>query len=472
MAEAVATMIGDLARKWEIPLIFVLLFCLYLSNCFYYMSSTDTIPAILLPFNILDRGTITLDNFMPYYNGTANWWGTYYFTPTHDHIVSSYPIVVPVLATPLYIPAFLLTKLMGVPIDMGNHTFFLMVYAMEKLAAGFIAALAGVVFYLLLRELFSRRVSLIGLALFALGTSTWTIGSQGLWQHGMSELLLCLILLTVVKGMKAMKTWHFILLGVLSALLVFNRPTNGLLLIPALYYALRSGLRPALAYVVSGAVVAVPFLAYSLFYFGSVFGGYSGLGASLTIDGLIPYRLAGLLASPSRGILIYTPIVILALAGLFYVKGLKEPKLRHVLYLFALAAVGTIVTYSTFPVWWGGGCYGPRFFTDIIPVIVLFVVLFINEVMGWPDGDKKKAMLAVIVILAVWSIAVQAVGAYLYPVYGFQWGHGQTITVENQSKLWDWSDTQLGESLNGIFNRSAGYNYIIENGSVKVVPSG
>src|SRR5271157_629303 len=462
--------LADFFIKWEALIIFVVLFTLYLSNCFYYMSSTDTIPAVLLPFNILDKGTLTLDNFMPYYNQTTNWWGTYYFYESQGHVVSSYPIVVPLLATPLYLPAFLMTKLLGIPIDMGNHMFFLIAYAMEKLAAGFIAALAGVIFYKLLREMFDRKISLIGLAVFALGTSTWTIGSQGLWQHGMSELLICLILLIIAKGMKTKKTWHFILLGALSALLVFNRPTNGLLLIPVLYYALRSELKSALAYIISGAVVAIPFLAYSLYYFGSIFGGYGGLGSSLTIDGLIPYRLAGLLVSPSRGLLIYTPIAILALAGIFYVKGIKEPKMMRVLYLFGLAALGTILTYGAFPVWWGGGCYGPRFFTDIIPIIVLFVVLFINEVMAWPDGDKKKAVLAVIAFLAIWSIGVQAVGAYLYPVYGFQWGNGQTITVENQSKLWDWHDTQLGESLNGIFNRSAGYSYVIENGSVKVMP--
>jgi hypothetical protein len=51
-------------KYWAVA-IFLLLFTLYLSNCFYYMSSTDTIPAILLPFNILDKGTVTLDNFMP-----------------------------------------------------------------------------------------------------------------------------------------------------------------------------------------------------------------------------------------------------------------------------------------------------------------------------------------------------------------------------------------------------------------------
>jgi hypothetical protein len=471
MSAALAIKIRDLVRRHEIPVIFILLFALYLSNCFYYMSSTDNIPAMLLPFNILDKGTMTLDNFMPYYNQTTNWWGTYFFYGSQGHVVSSYPVVVPLLVTPLYVPAVLATKLLGIPVDMGNHTFFLMAYAMEKLAAGVIAALAGIIFYLLLREMFDRKVSIIGLAIFALGTSTWTIGSQGLWQHGMSELLMCAILLLILKDMKARHTWHFVALGFLSVLLVFNRPTNGLLLIPILYYILRNKIGDIMAYAVPAAVLALPFLAYNLYYYGSIFGGYGGLGNTLAIDSMVPYRLAGLLISPSRGLLIYTPVALLAIAGLLYVKKLKEPKLRHVLYLSALAALVTIVTYGTFPIWWGGGCFGPRFFTDIIPIIVLFIALLVNEVLGWPDDGKKKAVLAVIAVLVIWGVAVQCIGAYLYPVYGFEWGHGQTITTGNQSKLWDWHDTQLGESLNGIFNRSAGYSYSIVNGSVQVVPS-
>ncbi|WP_174589758.1 hypothetical protein [Methanocella conradii] len=107
----------------------------------------------------------------------------------------------------------------------------------------------------------------------------------------------------------------------------------------------------------------------------------------------------------------------------------------------------------------------------MMPIIVIFVTFCIDEALKL-EGSGRTMALAAIAVLIVASIAVQAIGAYLYPVYGFQWGHGQTITVENQSKLWDWSDTQIGESLNGIFNRSAGYTYIIENGNVKVVPAG
>jgi len=107
-----------------------------------------------------------------------------------------------------------------------------------------------------------------------------------------------------------------------------------------------------------------------------------------------------------------------------------------------------------------------------MPILILFVAMCLNEVMGWKDERKKKVILAIIFVLVAWSIAVQVIGAYLYPVYGFQWGHGQMITPENQSKLWDLKDTQIGESLGRLFNSSDhGYVYQIVNGSVQVMPA-
>ncbi|AFC98964.1 putative membrane protein, required for N-linked glycosylation [Methanocella conradii HZ254] len=465
-----------LIRKHEALVVFVALFVVYLSNCTYYLSSTDTIPAILLPFNILDGRGLFLDGFYnDYYKDTTNWWGNYYFTFTRGHVLSMYPIVVPLLVLPLYVLPFIFIKLAGIPIDMHDHVFFLTVYGMEKLSAGVIAALSGVFMYMLLRELFGRKVSLAGTLFFALGTSTWTIGSQGLWQHGASELLLLAALLVLVRNVKSRKQLNFVLLGVLTALLVFNRPTNALLAIPLILYALSDffvakRLDGVVAYVASAAAVSLPFLAYNLYYFGGMFGAYSGFGYAFGA-GDVSTRLAGLLVSPSRGLLIYTPAVLLAIPGYSLVKNLKPPALRNVFYVYGFSVVATMLIYSLYECWWGGGCYGPRFFTDMMPIMAIFVTFSIDWALKL-KGSGRMMALAAIAVLIVASIAVQAIGAYLYPVYGFQWGHGQTITVEDQSKLWDWSDTQIGESLNGIFNRSAGYKYIIENGNVKVVPAG
>jgi hypothetical protein len=269
-------------KKRELAVIFILLFGIYLSSCFNYMSSTDTIPAILMPFSILDQHNIYFDQFWDYYNHTTNWWGTYFFWTERGHIVSAYPIITPILVTPLYVIPYIGIKLLGIPIDMNNGTFFLLVYAMEKISAGVVAALSSVVFYLLLRQMFDRKVSLIGLVIYALGTSTWTIGSQGLWQHGMSELLICLMLLIVALDIKKPRARNYIFLGLLSGLLVFNRPTNAPLLLPIAYYAAKDILKGSWGgvarYGAAAAAVAAVMFAYSFYFFGGPFGAYSSYG--------------------------------------------------------------------------------------------------------------------------------------------------------------------------------------------------
>jgi hypothetical protein len=181
--------------------------------------------------------------------------------------------------------------------------------------------------------------------------------------------------------------------------------------------------------------------------------------------------LAGLLISPSRGLFIYTPIALLALFGVLYVKRLDSKVLRNTLYLGAVGVLAVVFIYTSFECWWGGGCYGPRFFTDLIPFIALGIVFTVNEALNHDRSSAglHKLKLGVIAILLAASILVQLIGVQLYPVYGFQWGHGQTITVQDQSKLWDWQDTQIGESLDGLTNSSNhGYRYQFNNGTVSV----
>ncbi|WP_174589759.1 hypothetical protein [Methanocella conradii] len=59
-------------------------------------------------------------------------------------------------------------------------------------------------------------------------------------------------------------------------------------------------------------------------------------------------RLAGLLVSPSRGLLIYTPAVLLAIPGYFLVKNLQPPALRSVFYVYGFSVVATMLIYSLY----------------------------------------------------------------------------------------------------------------------------
>src|SRR5262245_2628572 len=79
----------------------VLFFCLIVYNGNGRLIATgDSEPARLIPFAILNHGTVFLDAYRPFSKET--WWIQ---RDRLGHWSSVFPIVLPVLLTPLYIPA-------------------------------------------------------------------------------------------------------------------------------------------------------------------------------------------------------------------------------------------------------------------------------------------------------------------------------------------------------------------------------
>ncbi len=65
----------------------------------------DSIPASLLPFNILENHNLTLDYFSEYFDTIPTPWMV---KKPGSHLLSVYPIVTPVLVTPLYMIPYLI----------------------------------------------------------------------------------------------------------------------------------------------------------------------------------------------------------------------------------------------------------------------------------------------------------------------------------------------------------------------------
>lgn len=86
-------------------------------------------------------------------------------------------------------------------------------------------------------------------------------------------------------------------------------------------------------------------------------------------------HLAALLVSPYRGLLWYSPIVIAAVAGGFYLR----PGNERLIGLAGLAVLGTaVLLFAAFRFWSGGHSWGPRFLTSpqvlLAPALAAFVV--------------------------------------------------------------------------------------------------
>ena len=402
------------------------------------MGEGDTVPASLLPFSILENHNLYLDQFSSYYE--TNFERAYWVEVVDGHYLSIYPIVTPVLLSPLYILPFLLMKWIHIPVDLFNPGFALIVKIMEKLSASLIASVSVIFVFLSVRELINKRIAIIVALIFAFATNTWTISSQGLWQHGLVELFLAMSIYLVLINEKQASNKIIICLGFISGLFVFNRPVDSILLISIIYYIFELRDRRIAYYFCAMFISGVPFLLYNLHYFGNLFGGMNILlGLFDGHSGLImPFM--GLLISPSRGLFVYTPIMLFSILGYSRIFQLTNSRIRNFLFVLGISILALIIVYASFGMWWAGWSYGPRFLTGMLPALAMFLGLYIKDI-GFDIRPRKNLLvICIFSILLVWSIFAQFVGAFYYTSGG--WNANPNVDLHPE-RVWDWKDNQI-----------------------------
>jgi hypothetical protein len=111
----------------------------------------------------------------------------------------------------------------------------------------------------------------------------------------------------------------------------------------------------------------------------------------------------GLLFSPGRGIIFYSPLVLLGVPGLWMLwqKGLKsESGLIMGLILIQ------VMTYAFWWTWDGGWVWGPRFLVSTQPFLII-------GLQPWLEKDRLRPML---VILAMLGFSIQLIGVTTSPL--------------------------------------------------------
>jgi hypothetical protein len=426
-------------KKHDLLFLFLLIFTIYNLN-FRPIESGDTFPATLLPFSILDQHSVFFDHFINYIQTVKH---PYMFSVNGGHYLSYFPIVVPVLVTPLYVIPYLFLHFFHIPVDMANPSFEIIRLIMDKIAASVIAALSAIFLYVSLKHLFSKKTALFCTLIYAFATNTWVISSQTLWQHGAVELFLVILFYLVVINEEQENRNIFFLMGMLSGLLFFCRPVDSILLLPIICYVFVHNTREKLYYVCTLILVSLPFAAYNFYFFNNLFGGYISNVSFFDFNFNAINSFFGLIISPNRGLLIFSPVCLLAIFGISGIKKIKTKKMQCFLLLLAISVLCQIIVYSFFKIWWAGWCYGPRFLTGMLPFLIIFLALYFDMLSKktWTEkGIRKYLITVVIIILICWSVFVQIVGAFYYP--GNYWDGNPNID-QNTQRLWDWNDSQI-----------------------------
>jgi hypothetical protein len=413
-------------------LLFAALVVIYHANL-RPVDSSDTLPGSLIPLAIALDHSVTLDRFVPWLEEHVPYTRAV-IVPAHGHFYRQYPIGGPVFASPLYLPL----ALMGLR-DWEPGSLVVFARIAEKFAATLITALSAPVLLLLLKRITSVAWAWCLTLVYALGTATWSISSQALWQHGPAELALVGTLLCLASWAEDRASVPALwICGACATCAFIFRPTN-IVLLPALLAALLFARATVGEHVrlwtlpLLGGLIIV---SYNLYVFRHISGGYAlgGLRAPLFAG------LAVILVSPGRGLFIFTPVALFAACA--FLPGARSARQKHaslVIACFVFVLLDVIVI-AKWRIWWGGYCWGPRLLTELVPPLIVLMAIGVTVIeRPWP----RRAFAA----LALYSVLIQAVGVFFYPKG--RWDAGPPNVNSAPARVWDWRDNPIARTIRG-----------------------
>jgi hypothetical protein len=215
---------------------------------------------------------------------------------------------------------------------------------------------------------------------------------------------------------------------------------------------LLSDRRALAAYLLAALPLAAATFAYNAYYFGSPldFGQLASgarvakfkTGSADLWQTPLWLGAAGALLSPSRGLLIYSPVLAAAFAGAAL--AWRDSRYR-LLRPFTLAVLALWVPAFLWFDWWGGWTYGYRSILDSVPLLAVLCVPVLAGVLARP------AWRTVFAVSLVWSVFVQVLGAFAYSPWGWNSkivdAKGTRANVDlpaYRHRLWSFRDWQIG----------------------------
>ena len=293
----------------------------------------------------------------------------YCFQEVDGRIVSTFQAGMVPFAMATIIPA----RLLGADLDSLRTLQYL-----EKVSAATVAALALSLFFLTSARLGSASAAAVSTLFLASGSSMLTTVGLGLWQHGgvVTWLLAALLVEFVRRGEPGWRGSLF--QGFALAQMLACRPTAGLLVALFGLWVIARSPRRGMIVGVAGVLGLVPWIVYYELIYRSHLGPAT-VNTNVSAELWSFFRLwptLGVLFSPGRGLFVYQPWAVLAVAV-----PLAWPKLRHASGLedgpkgwvaFSLAAALLhVVLISAWWDWPGGYSYGSRLATDVVPLLAL-----------------------------------------------------------------------------------------------------
>ena len=108
-----------------------------------------------------------------------------------------------------------------------------------------------------------------------------------------------------------------------------------------------------------------------------------------------------LLVSPDRGVIVYAPVMVLALLGIYYA---AKKQLEMLVPLIGVITI-TFVLYTMWGDPWGGWAFGPRYLIPAFAIMAIFLAFALDSL------RKNILFLIMFLLLTIYSTGVNTLGA-------------------------------------------------------------
>ncbi len=368
-------------------LIFVFFFSLYLLDS-SYQGSTDTIPAQNLPISILKHKSLTFNHKKEILNDKHTW-----YTRKNENILSSYSPMPGLLNT----PTFLVAEIFKVKIEKRKKF-------LSNITTCILAAFSVVFFYLtILNFSYPFKINMLLTGIHGLCTSVWSVASTSLWEHTAS-----LFFLTLGLRFLFHKSKFSFLSGLFFGLAVCSRFNVIIFILPiSIYYLLTASKRNKIYFILVSLFTVFLLLGYHYIYFNSPFAFLDTSSRNVdAFSGDFLKGLLGLLITPSRGLLFFTPFLIFIP---FYSKTLFSNKFKIINSCILLSLIIYFAMMSKWKYWWGGYSYSYRIILDCIPFLLILFSQIILQIIA-----NKKTKIILISMLCI-AFYFQVIGSLMIP---------------------------------------------------------
>lgn len=306
------------------------------------------------------------------------------------------------------------------------------VWEAQRRAAQASMALTVVLVGVMASHRYGRRIGLVTGLAFGLGSINWFVLSQLCFSNGLVQMWVALALVVGLRSVPPTRTGATLSL-ILLVVAVFYRLNLAAFAAAWFAYIVWRLRRRSLLPLAFAALVAIAMAAANHAYMGHPLGLYGMMSSREGFPSpTLGLALYGNLASPSRGLLVFSPWVLLAVLGLVTSRGND----RVTAWVLASGCLAHLVLTSSFTRWHGGGSMGPRLTADVLPAWAFLAA----GGLAWCLSRRWAAAAAGLTILTSVVIA----GGHAFSD-SHRWEYTPVTSDMAPDRLFDWRDALVLE---------------------------